>query len=148
VYEGFLGEHQHIVDDKGRIVMPAKYRPRLERGVVVTRGRDRCLHVYPLDHFEAQVADFVSGTRNDFNTRTYARTLYGGAVDQGLDAQGRLMVPSSLRAHAGLVRDVVLVGVGPYLEIWDAAAWAAESARAAAAFMQTETTTGSREEER
>jgi len=136
VYDGFLGAHRHIVDAKGRVVMPAKYRARLERGVVVTPSPDPCLHVYPVDHFEREVAELVNGPRSNPATRARARALLGAASDEALDGQGRIKLPAGLRTRAGLEREVVVVGVGSYLEVWDAVAWPGEEARADAALKE------------
>lgn len=119
----FLGEHKHIVDAKGRVVMPSRFRPELEGGLVVTKGQDRCLVVFPTEQFHQEVAQLNRLPRTDRRTRNFARILYGGADDQPLDAQGRLTLPAPLRAYAGLERDVVVLGVGDRVEIWDAQVW-------------------------
>jgi MraZ protein len=116
----FLGEHNHIVDAKGRVVMPARFRRELEHGLVVTKGQERCLYVFPIERFDEEVARLSRLPRTDRRARNFARSLYGGASDQPLDAQGRLPVPPSLRAFAGLNRDVVVLGVGDHVQIWDA----------------------------
>lgn len=146
MYEGFLGVHHHTVDDKGRVVLPAKYRARLERGAVVTPSPDSCLHVYPVDRFQEEVDALVSGPRSDPGTRARARAFLGAASDQTVDAQGRMILPAALRTGAGLQREVVVVGVGAYLEIWDAASWPGEEARADAVLRQHRAIAG--EEER
>ena len=145
VYQGFLGAHHHTLDDKGRLVMPAKYRARLENGVVVSPSPDSCLHLYPTDGFDKEYAELVSGPRSNPETRAQARGLLGAASDQKLDNAGRVTLPADLRARAGLHRDVVVVGVGPYLEIWDAAIWPEEEARAEAALKQHHAAAGEEE---
>ena len=142
MYEGFLGTHYHNLDEKGRVVMPAKYRARLAGGTVVSPSPDACLHVYPADRFDQQVAELVSGPRSNPATRARARALRGAASDQDLDAQGRIMLPAGLRARVGLRRDVVVVGVGPYFEIWDAEAWSEEEARADAVLREHQAAAG------
>ncbi|HUU60765.1 MAG TPA: division/cell wall cluster transcriptional repressor MraZ [Acidimicrobiia bacterium] len=138
----FLGEHQHIVDVKGRVVMPSRFRPELESGLVVTKGQDRCLVVFPIEGFNQEVARLNRLPRTDRRTRNFARSLYGGASDQPLDAQGRLPLPPALRSYAGLERDVVVCGVGDRVEIWDAETYRRYQTENDDAFAQTDTALG------
>lgn len=138
----FLGEHKHIVDAKGRVVMPSRFRPELERGLVVVKGQDRCLIVFPVEQFNQEVARLNRLPRTDRRTRNFARILYGGANDQPLDAQGRLALPVSLRAYAGLERDVVVLGVGDRVEIWDADTWNQVQTENDEIYAQTDTALG------
>jgi MraZ protein len=138
----FLGEHQHIVDAKGRVVMPSRFRPELERGLVVTKGQDRCLVVFPIEQFSQEVSRLNRLPRTDRRTRNFARILYGGASDQPLDTQGRLALPATLRAYAGLERDVVVLGVGDRVEIWDADAWHQVQTENDDVYAQTDTALG------
>ncbi|MBI5157429.1 MAG: division/cell wall cluster transcriptional repressor MraZ [Acidimicrobiia bacterium] len=119
----FLGEYQHSVDEKGRIVMPSKFRAQLEAGVVVTKGQERCLFVFPADRWEEEAAKVSRLPRTDERSRNFARSFFGGASDVQADKQGRLQIPQALRTYAGLEKDVVVVGVSDRLEIWDANAW-------------------------
>ena len=119
----FLGEYQHSVDDKGRVVMPAKFRDGLSPGVVVTKGQERCLYVFPIARWEQEVAKVDRLARTNRQNRNYARSFFGAASDQQTDKQGRLQIPQALRSYAGLQRDVVVVGVSDRVEIWDATAW-------------------------
>jgi MraZ protein len=138
----FLGEHKHIVDVKGRVVMPSRFRPELEPGLVVTKGQDRCLVVFPAEQFNQEVARLNRLPRTDRRTRNFARILYGGASDQPLDAQGRLPLPAALRAYAGLDRDVVVLGVGDRVEIWDSETWYRVQSENDDVYSQTETALG------
>jgi len=138
----FLGEHQHIVDAKGRVVMPSRFRPELEHGLVVTKGQERCLVVFPVDQFGQVVERLDRLPRTDRRTRNFARILYGGASDQGLDAQGRLALPPALRSYAGLERDVVVLGTGDRVEIWDADAWQRLQAEYDEIYANTDTALG------
>lgn len=124
----FVGEYQHTVDDKGRVVMPAKYRDRLEAGLVVTKGQERCLFVFPEDRWQLEVEKIHRLPRTSRQNRNFSRSFFGGASDQRLDKQGRLQIPPPLRAYAGIERDVVILGVADRLEIWDAEAWESVSA--------------------
>lgn len=119
----FLGEYQHTLDEKGRIVMPAKFRARLASGVVVTKGQEHCLFVFPQDRWEEEAAKVNRLSRTDLDSRNYARSFFGSAADLEADRQGRLQLPQALRTYAGLEKDVVVVGVSERLEIWDATRW-------------------------
>ncbi len=120
----FLGEHNHTLDAKGRVVMPSGLRRDLEHGLVTTKGLDRCLVVFTTAGFEAEATRQSRHEWTEQRARDFARTFYGGATAQGLDAHGRLPLPPALRAYAGLEHDVVIVGVNDRIEIWDAATYA------------------------
>jgi MraZ protein len=126
----FLGEYQHSVDAKGRVVLPAKFRDRLEAGLVVTKGQERCLYVFPLDRWDDEVSKVNDLPRTDRRSRNYARSFFGAASDQTLDGQGRIQIPQTLRDYAALVKDVTVVGVSDRVEIWDTEAWATNSTEA------------------
>jgi MraZ protein len=126
----FLGEYQHNVDEKGRVVMPSKFRDRLEDGLVVTKGQEHCLYVFPMDLWEEEVAKVRRLARTNRSYRNYARTFFGSASDQQMDKQGRVQIPPSLRSYGGLEKDIVVVGVADRVEIWDAAAWTGLTAEA------------------
>jgi len=126
----FLGEYQHSVDPKGRVVLPSKFRDRLDDGLVVTKGQERCLYVFPLDRWEGEVAKVNALPRTDRRSRNYARSFFGAASDQTMDGQGRIQIPQPLRDYAALTKDVAVVGVADRVEIWDAGAWAANSTEA------------------
>jgi len=119
----FLGEYQHSVDAKGRLVLPSKFRARLDDGLIVTKGQERCLYVFPLDRWDQEVEKVNRLPRTDRRSRNYARSFFGSASDQQLDGQGRVQIPQTLRDYAGLDKDVVVVGVSDRVEIWDAASW-------------------------
>lgn len=126
----FLGEYQHTVDDKGRVVMPSKFRHQLADGVVVTKGQEHCLYVFSAGRWDDEVARVGRLSRTNRRHRDYMRAFFGSASDQKLDRQGRVALPAPLRQYAGLDRDVIVVGVADRLEIWDAAAWGAVSDQA------------------
>jgi MraZ protein len=119
----FLGEHNHTLDAKGRVVMPSRFRRELEDGLVTTKGLDRCLVVFTTAGFEAEAARQSRHEWTEQRARDFARSFYGGATDQGLDTHGRLALPPALRAYAGLERDLVFVGMHDRIEIWDAATY-------------------------
>lgn len=119
----FLGEYQHSVDSKGRLVLPSKFRERLEPGLVVTKGQERCLYVFPLDRWDEEVEKVNRLPRTDRRSRNYARSFFGAASDQQLDKQGRIQIPQPLRDYGAIAKDVVVVGVADWVEIWDAETW-------------------------
>jgi len=121
-----LGTHDHTLDEKSRLTLPAKLRRSFEGGVVVTRGLDPCLVAYPRDEWtrsQSRIADLdtLSG-----EARQLQRAVYANAVEGDLDRQGRFVIPAKLKEYAGLDRDVVVAGVNDHLEIWDRAAWQRE----------------------
>ena len=119
----FLGTHTPRLDDKGRLFLPAKFRDRLAGGLVVTRGQERCLYVFPMDEFVrvAEIARTAPVTSKA--TRDYLRVFLSGASDEIPDKQGRVTVPSALREYAGLTRDCTVIGAGSRVELWDTTAW-------------------------
>lgn len=126
----FLGEFRHSLDGKGRVVMPSKFRERLEDGCVVTKGQERCLYVFPMDVWEAEAQRVLRLPRTNRKARHFARSFFASASDQRLDRQGRIQVPEPLRGYAGLDKEVVVVGVADRVELWDAAAWETVAAEA------------------
>lgn len=119
-----LGEHEHALDDKNRLTLPAKLRQSFSDGLVVSRGMDGCLVVYPRDGWERFVERRLSGL-DPFSkeARQMSRFVFSGAAEAELDKQGRVMVPPALLASAGLEREVVVAGMRDHLEIWDRAKW-------------------------
>jgi MraZ protein len=119
----FLGEYQHTIDPKGRVVLPSRFRDDLAKGCVIAKGQERCLFVFTLEQWEQEVERVRSFPRTDRRLRNYSRAFFGGASDQKLDKQGRIQIPANLREYAGLGKDVVVVGVGERVELWDAGTW-------------------------
>jgi MraZ protein len=119
----FLGTHSPRLDDKGRLVLPAKFREGLAGGVVLTKGQDRSVVVWPAAEFAAYAARLNEASRSDAKVRAYLRVLFSGASDEVPDRQGRISVPQVLRDYAGLDRDVMVVGNGTTCEIWDSPTW-------------------------
>jgi len=118
-----LGDHDHTLDDKNRLTLPAKLREQLGSEVVITRGLDGCLSVYSRAAFEV-LAERV-GTLDPFSSeaRTLQRYFFTGGTDVELDRQGRMVVPARLLEEVGIGREVTVAGVYDHLEIWDRAAW-------------------------
>jgi len=124
----FLGRYAHTVDAKGRLAIPARFREELAAGVVLTRGIDRCLALYPMATW-LPLAEKVSGLPiTDPDARTFRRMVFAEAVDLELDAQGRILLPPELRQYAEIDRDAYVVGVNTSIEIWSPSRWDAQSA--------------------
>ena len=134
MFLGFLGTHTPKLDDKGRLVLPAKFRDGFAAGLVLTKGQDRSIVVWPASEFAAYAEQLNEAGRSNPKVQAYQRVLFSGASDEIPDRQGRITVPPALREYAGLDRDVVVVGKNTTAEIWDAAAWAAYLAAQEEAF--------------
>jgi len=130
----FLGTHHPRLDDKGRLFLPARFRDALAGGLVITRGQERCLYVFPSHEFQRLYARMREAPVTSKGTRDYQRMLLSGASDEVPDKQGRVMVPPPLRSYAGLSRDCVVIGAGARVEVWDAPTWEAYLADREAAF--------------
>ena len=122
-----LGEYEHTLDEKNRLTLPARFRVAMADGVVLTRGLDSCVEVYPSVDWTALVESRLAGLNPlSHETRVLERFYYTGAVEVQPDKQGRVMVPPALLEHAKLGREVVVVGMRGRIEIWDRAAWRAQ----------------------
>lgn len=118
-----LGEFKHNLDTKGRVAIPAKFREKLAAGAIITRGLDNCLFVFALAEWQALAEKLVSLPLAQANSRAFARLMLAGAMDVGLDAQGRILIPDYLRAYAGLGKQAVVAGLYNRIEVWNADAW-------------------------
>jgi MraZ protein len=121
----FLGTHTPRLDDKGRLALPARFRPELEGGLVICKGQDRCLFVFPVTEFDRFTEALRTAPITDAKVRNYGRHLFASASHESPDGQGRITVPPQLREYAGLTKDCVVIGANTRLEVWDAAAWQA-----------------------
>ena len=119
----FLGTHNPRLDEKGRLFLPAKFRERMAGGLVVTRGQERCLYVFPMDEFVRVAESIRQAPVTSKAARDYARVFLSGASDEVPDKQGRVTIPANLRAYAGLTRDCTVIGAGSRVEVWDTQAW-------------------------
>jgi MraZ protein len=115
----FLGEHQHSLDAKGRVILPARFRDQLEGGAVMAKALDGCLAVYPAAEFQRVADNARELAQRGAAERQAARALFAGAVEITPDKQGRVAVPQHLRDFAGLTRDVIVAGMYHRIEIWD-----------------------------
>lgn len=118
-----LGTHTPKLDDKGRLFLPAKFRDELSDGVVITRGQERCLYVFPAKEFSSIMEKLRQAPASVKDARDYMRVMLSGASDETVDKQGRVSLPALLRQYAGLSKELVIIGVGSRAEIWDAEAW-------------------------
>jgi MraZ protein len=118
-----LGEHEHSLDDKNRLTLPAKLREQLGDHVVITRGMDGCLYVYARGEFDQLAARIRSLDSLSADTRRMQRHFFVNATPAELDKQGRVVIPSLLIERVGIGREVTVTGVGDHLEIWDRATW-------------------------
>lgn len=132
----FLGTYSPRLDDKGRLALPAKFRPELEGGLVICKGQEHCLYVFPAAQFAAFTQAVANAPITDARARNYGRILFGSASNETPDGQGRIMISPMLRGYAGLTKDCVVMGVNNRLEIWDAATHAAWSEQADQAFAE------------
>ncbi|GAB3619231.1 division/cell wall cluster transcriptional repressor MraZ [Glutamicibacter sp. PS] len=119
----FLGTYTPRLDEKGRLILPAKYRDELSRGLVLTRGQERCIYVFSQAEFEKQHEQMAQASLTSRKARDYARVFLSGASDELPDKQGRVTIPQILRSYAGLEREVTVIGAGNRVEIWDTDSW-------------------------
>ncbi len=124
----FMGEYNHTVDGKGRVIVPSKFREALGEEFVVTKGLDGCLFVYPMDEWQTFAEKMKVLPTASKNTRQFSRYFLSGAVTCELDKQGRILLPNNLREFAELEKDVVFIGVSTRVEIWSKENWDASMA--------------------
>ena len=133
----FLGTYAPRLDEKGRLILPAKFRDELESGIVVTRGQERCLYVFATKDFEEMHDRIRQAPITSKQGRDYLRLFLSGANAEVPDKQHRVTIPAQLRSYAGLDRDVTFIGAGNRAEIWDTAAWETYYAEQEAGFADT-----------
>ena len=119
----FLGTYSPKLDDKGRIILPAKFWDELEAGVVITRGQERCLYVFSTREFEEMHDRIRQAPVTSKQARDFMRLFLSGANAEVPDKQHRVTIPASLRQYAGLDRELTVIGAGNRAEIWDSEAW-------------------------
>jgi MraZ protein len=120
----FTGEYRHSVDAKGRVAIPARFRLQLEDGAVVAKWVDGCAAVFTRSAFEQLASRVAALPLADERARSFSRFLFSSAFDVESDAQGRIVVPSSIREWAGLGSESIVVGARDHVEIWDPQRWA------------------------
>ena len=119
----FIGEYNHTIDSKGRLIVPSKFREALGDEFVVTKGLDGCLFVYPMEEWQAFTDKLKELPLTKKDARQFSRFFLAGAASCEVDRQGRILIPSVLREFAGLEKDAVLVGVSSRIEIWSRSNW-------------------------
>lgn len=119
----FMGEFEHNIDDKGRIIVPAKFREGLGSKFVVTRGLDRCLFAYPLDEWKLLEEKLKKLPLTKRDARAFTRFFFSGAIECELDRQGRINIPQNLRKYAELVKECTVIGVSNRIEFWSRDVW-------------------------
>ena len=134
----FLGTYAPKLDDKGRLILPAKFRDELSRGVVLTRGQERCLYVFAESEFERHVEKIREAPLTSKAGRDYLRLFLSGASAEVPDKQFRVTIPPALREYAGLNRDLTVIGAGTRAEIGDQAAWESYYTDREQSFSETE----------
>jgi MraZ protein len=118
----FLGEFHHSLDEKGRVILPSKFRDPLSRGAIISKG-DGCLFIYTLEEFETVANEVREKAKLSPQAREAARSFFAGASDATPDKQGRLTLPMPLRKYASLKKEVTVLGVYSRIEIWDDNTW-------------------------
>ncbi len=119
----FMGEYNHTIDTKGRLIVPSKFREKLGEEFVVTKGLDDCLFVYPQDEWAHIEEAFRKVPLTNKKARDFVRFFFAGAASCEVDRQGRILLPANLRAYAGLEKEIVSAGVLNRVEIWDKEKW-------------------------
>lgn len=119
----FMGEYNHTIDAKGRLIIPAKFREGLGEKFVVSKGFDGCLNAYDPETWTGIEEKLKELPQFKKETRAITRFFLAGAVEEEIDKQGRILIPAKLREYAGLKKDVILVGSGSRVEIWDSEKW-------------------------
>lgn len=119
----FLGRHEHSVDNKGRVSVPARFRGEMSGELIITRGNDRCLYLFTQDAWEPLAAKLNALPTGDADARNMRRAVFSAAEPVELDKQGRIMIPDHLRQYASIADNVSIIGLGTYIEIWDQQTW-------------------------
>lgn len=119
----FLGEHQHTIDIKGRLIIPSRFREGLGEKFVLTKGLDRCLFAYAQEEWAILARKMRSLPMTRSDARAFVRFFFSGAAECDLDKQGRILIPVNLREYAGLKKDAAVIGVSSRVEIWAREHW-------------------------
>lgn len=133
----FLGTYSPKLDDKGRIILPAKFRDELAGGVVMTRGQENCVYVFSTREFEDMHEKIRQAPVTSKQARDYLRVFLSGASPETPDKQNRITIPHNLRSYAGLDRELTVIGAGSRAEIWDSEAWETYLAEQESVFSDT-----------
>ncbi len=126
----FIGEYEASIDDKSRVAVPTKFRTTLKGKAVVTRGLDQSLFLYPIAEWKVMAEKLASLPISTANTRAFSRLMLAGAMECEIDKQGRIILPSYLKAFAGLTKRAVFAGLYNRIEIWSEERWKAYKEKA------------------
>lgn len=118
-----MGEFQHSIDNKGRIIVPAKFRDEMGSSFVLTKGLDNCLFAYPQEEWDTIVGKLRQLSFTKADARAFSRFFFSGADEVEMDKQGRVLVAPHLRQYAALDKDIVIIGVSSRMEVWDKNTW-------------------------
>ncbi|NLK86064.1 MAG: division/cell wall cluster transcriptional repressor MraZ [Clostridiaceae bacterium] len=119
----FYGEFQHTVDPKGRIIIPAAFRDELKSKFMVTKGLEGCLFIFSMPKWDSLVEKIETLPLSNNKAREFSRFFFSSAAQCELDKHSRILVPQDLRSHAGLEKDISIVGVGNRVEVWNKDRW-------------------------
>ena len=119
-----MGEYQHSLDAKGRIIVPSKFREELGAKFIATKGLDNCIFLYPLDEWKTIEEKLRSLPFTRADVRSFARFFFSGASEMEIDKQGRIVLHPNLRDYAGIEKELIVIGVGARVEIWAGDSWA------------------------
>jgi len=118
-----IGEYRHNLDQKKRVALPVRFRKELGKKVVITRGLDQCLWLYPTKEWQRVATKLANLSLGQADTRSFNRFMLAGAVETDVDGSGRILIPDFLKEFAGLSSELILAGVHTRVEIWDAQRW-------------------------
>ena len=119
----FMGEYHHNIDDKGRIIIPAKFRSELGDKFIITRGFEKCLYVYPMEEWNKIVEKLKTLPFTKKDARTVIRAFFSGAAECEFDAQGRINITSPLVSYADITKNCVIIGANDRIEVWSQNEW-------------------------
>ncbi|MDP5273147.1 division/cell wall cluster transcriptional repressor MraZ [Chengkuizengella axinellae] len=119
----FMGEYQHNIDEKGRVIVPSKFRDSLGSTFIMTRGLDQCLFIYPSAEWSVLEKKLKALPLMKSDARAFTRFFFSGATECELDKQGRVNIPNNLKSHAKLEKESILIGVSNRIEVWNKEVW-------------------------
>lgn len=125
-----MGEYLHAIDNKGRLIVPAKFREGLGDKFIITKGLDNCLFAYPLVEWSSLEEKLKKLPFTKSDARAFVRFFFSGATECEFDKQGRILIPQNLREYAGLEKEAVIIGVSSRIEIWGSEVWKKYSSEA------------------
>ena len=140
----FLGEYKHTMDEKGRIVIPSRFRDELKQGCVVTKGQDNCLQILTKKSWKEEAGSVAALSKTNKTSRQIARSLFSGAIDVSLDSAGKILIPENLRAYSFIKsgESITITGSGSVIEIWSTKQWKKVQLEADKAFANLNELTG------